>query len=123
MDDACQSQRACFQMLEEHQRTGCSDILIRLSQVTRLNFSYMPDGFENISGSELNKGDDNGDEEEEACAEIQKQDPDSEAINSAEAGDKAREGEGLAAVRTGVPTERGQRRCASWCLLLGRWSR
>jgi hypothetical protein len=96
----------------------------------------MPDGLENISSRELNKGERHG-EEEEACAEIEKQDRDSEATNSADAGettrdseatnsadagDKARDGDGRPAVRTGVPLERGQRRFASWCLLLGRWS-
>jgi hypothetical protein len=80
----------------------------------------MPDGLENISSRELNKGERHG--EEEACAEIKKQDRDSEATGSAEAGDKARDGEGRPAVPTSLPTQRGQRRFASWCLLLGRWS-
>jgi hypothetical protein len=81
----------------------------------------MPDGLENISRGATQQRGRHG-EEEEACAEIKKQDRDSEATNSAEAGDKAREGEGLPAVPTDVPTERGQRRFASGCLLLGRWS-
>src|ERR1019366_9495349 len=114
---------------------GRSGILIRL--IAR-HPSELPEHARRI-GEHLSRGSQQRGRhgEEEAYAEIQKQDRDSEATNSAEAGDKARdseatnsaeaggkarEGEGLAAVRTGVSTERGQRRFASWCLLLGRGS-
>jgi hypothetical protein len=99
---------------------GRSGILIRLIARHPSELPEHARRIGNIPSRALNEGDDIG--EEEAYAEIQKQDRNSEATNSAEAGDKAREGEGLPAVPTGVPAEPWQRRLASWCLLLGRGS-